>query len=88
MANDRENKAQQQDGTGSAENIDKDRQEQFNELTELSLEERMAVANRIGVPVENVSDADALGTVSGRDDAAGELDDRMEEESTSEETDR
>lgn len=87
MTNDKE-KAQQQPGTGSAENQGLDRNEQFNEFSELSLEERMAVADKIGVPAENVTDAVALGTRSGRDDAAGDSGDRMEEESTGEETDR
>jgi len=87
MAND-SNNPQQQQGTGSAENQNRDRQEQFNELSELSLEERMAVADQIGVPVNSVSDAAALGTASGRDDTAGGSNDRMEEESTGEETER
>jgi hypothetical protein len=86
MANDRE--IQQQKGTGSAENLGRERQEQFNELSELSLEERMAVADQIGVPVQNVGDAAATGAMSGRDDAAGAPDDGMEEESSGEETDR
>ena len=88
MANDRENNPQQQPGTGSAENLGHDRVDQFNELSELSLEERMNVADQIGVPVQNVSDAAALGTASGRDDASGGSGDRMEEQSTGEETDR
>lgn len=88
MANDREKAPQQQEGSGSAENFGQERQEQFNELSELSLEERMSVADQIGVPVNNVSDAVALGTASGRDDAAGGSNDRMENESTGEATDR
>jgi hypothetical protein len=88
MAFDRENGGQPQQGTGSAENRGRDRKEQFNELSELSLEERMKVADQIGIPVENISDAASLGTMSGRDDAAGGSGDRMEEESTGEETDR
>jgi len=87
MANDRENYPQQQEGSGSAENSGHDRVEQFNELSELSLEERMNVADQIGVPVYNVADAAALGTASGGDDEAGNSGDRMEEESTGDETD-
>jgi hypothetical protein len=86
MAIDKE--SNQQPGTGSPENLDRDRIEQFNELSELSLEERMAVADRIGIPVENVGEAAATGTMSGGDDAAGGSTDEMEEESASEETDR
>jgi hypothetical protein len=88
MANDNENFPQQQQGTGSAENVGGDRKEQFNELSELSLEERIAVADQIGIPVANVSDAAALGAMSGRDDLAGGPNDGMDEESTGDETDR
>lgn len=88
MATDNVNNPQVQQGTGSAENTGSNRQEQFNELSELSLEERMAVADRIGVPASDVSDAAALGTASGRDDLAGGFNDGMEEESTGEETER
>src|SRR4051794_32763964 len=88
MANDREMEQQRQPGTGSAENTGKDRKEQFNELSELSLEERMAIADQIGVPVRDVSDAAATGAMSGRDDAAGGSNDGMENESTGEETER
>jgi hypothetical protein len=87
MANDTENN-QQQPGTGSAENQGRDRKEQFNELSELSLEERIAVADQIGVPAESVTDIAAMGAMSGHDDLAGGPGDRMEEESTGEETDR
>jgi hypothetical protein len=76
MANDRENKDQSQRETGSTENIGRERQERFNELSELSLEERMNAADRIGIPVETVSNAA---------DGSG---DRMEEESMGDETDR
>jgi hypothetical protein len=86
MAIDKE--SNQQTGTGSPENLDRDRNERLNELSELSLEERMAVADRIGIPVENVSEAAATGTMSGRDDAAEGSTDEMEDESASEETDR
>lgn len=79
MTNDRE-KAQQQQGTGSAENLGSERQEQFNELSELSLEERIAVADRIGIPVENMGDAAETGAMSGRDDLAGSSNEDMEEE--------
>jgi hypothetical protein len=88
MANDRDYNPQQHEQTGGAESQGRDRKDQFNELSELSLEERMAVADQIGVPVESVSDAASLGTMSGRDDLAGGSNDRMEEESTGEETDR
>jgi len=87
MVNDRESNPQNQQEPESAENLDRERKEQFNELSELSLEERIAVADRIGIPMNNVSDAAALGTAIGRDDTVGDTGERIEE-STDEETDR
>jgi hypothetical protein len=78
MMNDRE-KTQQQ----PAENHDHERTEQFNELSELSLEERMNVADQIGIPANNVEDAVATGTAGSDDETA----DRIEEESTGGDTD-
>ncbi|HEX8314850.1 MAG TPA: hypothetical protein VF609_07655 [Flavisolibacter sp.] len=88
MANERDNTPQAQEGTGSAENTGRERTEQMNELTELSLEERMNVADQIGVPPEQVADVSDTGMLSGRDDASGGSGDRMEEQSTGNETDR
>lgn len=88
MANDRGNDGQVQRGTGGAESQGRDRNEQFNELSSLSLEERMNVADQIGVPAESVGDAASTGAASGRDDLAGGSGDRMERESTGEETER
>ncbi len=85
MANDREYNPQP--GTGSSEDDGGERIEQFNELSELSLEERMAVADRIGIPVNNVGEAAATGTASG-DDAPEDSNNRREEQSTSEGPDR
>lgn len=65
MKNDRE-KVQQQ-GTPSTEDQDQERTEQFNELSELSLEERMNVADQIGIPVNNVEDAVATGAMRDND---------------------
>jgi hypothetical protein len=60
----------------------------MNELTELSLEERMNVADQIGVPPEQVADVSDTGMLSGRDNVSGGSGDRMEEQSTGNETDR
>lgn len=86
MADDKNQQAQQ--GSGSAENAGLGRTRQFNEMSELSLEERMNVADQIGVPTEDVIDANTTGASSGRDDAAGGSGDRMEEENTGEATER
>lgn len=83
MANDRE-KTQQQPDSGGSENDGRKRQEQFNELSELSLEERIAVADKIGIPAARMSDAVALGPVSVRGDDEDNQHKRIEEESTDE----
>ena len=54
--------------------------EQFNELSELSLEARMNVADQIGVPVNNLGDAAATGTMQDRDNSEGRLNERSDED--------
>ena len=77
---------QSQQGTGSAENQNRSRQEQMNPNTEISQKDRRNISNEIGnVPVASPKD---LGALSGRDDASGGSGDRMEEGSTGEETER
>ena len=69
MTNDRENTQRPYpDGEGE-ENNSSARLEQFNELSELSLEERIVVADRIGIPVNDVREAVALGTMQDRDES-------------------
>lgn len=82
MAYDREDNQHDQPGSGSGENGGRNPKEQFNELSELSLEERMAVADRIGIPVDNIGEAAATGTASGIDDATGDLNNQIEENTT------
>ena len=79
MADNRERAQQHQTGTGNAENPDTLPKEQFNELSELSLEERMNVADQIGIPVNNLGDAAATGTMQDRDNAASDPDFQSEE---------
>ena len=67
-----------QPGTGIGDNDDRDRTEQFNELSETSLEERMAVADRLGIPAGSVGEAAATGTISGTDNAGEGPDDGQE----------
>ena len=88
MTNDRENSQQSQPQSESAEKTGSGRNKQFNELSELSLEERMAVADRIGLPVEDIDDDATTGAMTGRDDTAREPNGRTEEASTGEETAR
>lgn len=68
MENERGMAQQQQPGANSGNKFENTTKEQFNELSELSLEARMAVADQIGVPVNNLGDAAALGTMQNRDD--------------------
>jgi hypothetical protein len=86
MANDRDinQHGQVSPDTGNA---GRERTEQFNELSELSLEERMAVADQIGVPVQDAGEAAAMGTISGGEEGSG-TSYEIEEESMDEETDR
>ena len=89
MANEREEMQRNHPGTEGAGNLDRDRKEQFNELSELSLEERMNVADQIGIPVSNAGDAAATGTITGDSEkAAGNPNQHLEDERTSSETER
>ena len=84
--NDRDKAQKPQPDTGSTENQNLERTEQFNELSELSLEERMNVADQIGVPRNNMEDAVASGTIRGYDESETGRNDEIEEET--ETTDR
>jgi hypothetical protein len=88
MTNGSEHNQPRQPATGNEENPGHGHKEPFNELSELSLEERMAVADKIGIPVENEEDAAPAGTTSGRDDAASEMSDRTAKENETEEPNR
>lgn len=77
MINDSD-KVQHQKDRERDEAFDQDRVEQFNELSEISLEERMNVADKIGIPVDNAGEAAATGTASGVDEAAPNQNDRLE----------
>jgi hypothetical protein len=80
MTNDRNNTQQPYSDTEGEENSGNARQEQFNELSELSLEARMNVADRLGIPVNDIGEAVALGTIRDRDESTESANDRMEEE--------
>ena len=77
----------QQQVRNGEENIGEDRIEQFNELSELSLEERMNVADQIGVPVINESNTVEIGTLSGSDDAVVSDDRQTKDDGISENKD-
>ena len=77
----------QQQVRSGEENNGEDRIEQFNELSELSLEERMNVADQIGVPVRNESNTVEIGTLSGSDDAVVSDDRQTKDDGISENKD-
>jgi len=71
-------------GTGSAEQTGRDRNEQLQQGTESN----QKIASQIGEEKGRVGSLNDLGAMSGRDDASGGSGDRMENESTGEATDR
>ncbi|RYG48053.1 MAG: hypothetical protein EOO01_14020 [Chitinophagaceae bacterium] len=75
-----------QQGSGSAEQTGKSRDEQKNTMTDMSEEakQKMAAEADTPVPIATIKD---LGGMS-RDDASGGSGDRMENESTGDATDR
>ena len=75
-----------QEGSGSAENTGRGREEQLNRSSEeLS---RGDVAREAGISKQDISSIEELGGRSGRDDLAGSINDGMSEQSTGEATDR
>ena len=79
---------QNQGGSGSAENIGQTRPDQQHNMQELSGQQKNEIAGDIEsgkVPVASLKD---LGSLSGRDDAAGGSGDGMENTSTGEPTEK
>jgi hypothetical protein len=68
-------------GSGSAENTGRDRQDQMGN-TGLSEQDKQTIADQIGENKESVVGLKDLGAASGRDDASGGSGDRMEDQST------
>lgn len=90
MAKDMDNKSFQegQQGTGSAENTGRDRQEQQSDMTNMPREKKEDIAEEAGLKQEDVTDIGSLGQQSGRDDYAGGHGDDMSGQSSGQETDR
>ena len=77
----------QQGGSGSAEQTNRDRNEQ--KLQGSASEGGKAdIASQIGEKQSDVKTISDLGGMSGRDDASGGSGDRMENESSNEQTDK
>jgi hypothetical protein len=87
MVQDNQHFQESQQGSGSAEQTGRSREEQKNKLTDLSEEAKQKIASDADTPAPVATIKD-LGGMSGRDDAAGGSGDRMENESTGDNTDR
>jgi hypothetical protein len=76
-----------QQGSGSAENVGKEREAQKNQMADISGKEKQEIAAQMGKGPNPVTDIRQMGGVSGRDDHAGESE-GMRDQSTNENTDR
>ena len=88
MEHKKEQTPQSQQGTGSAENKGENRENQLTPNTSLTQPEKEDIAAQIGEDKNAIAGMKDLGAVSGRDDASGGSGDRMEGQSTGQETDR
>jgi hypothetical protein len=79
---------QSQQGSGSAENTGRDRQEQLHRNKDLSGHDKQNIANEIGEKPADVSSLRETGQLSGRDDSSGGTGDQMESQNTGQATDR
>jgi hypothetical protein len=87
--NQKEQIQQSQQGTGSAENVGQERSEQQQQLnSHLTDEQRQDISGQLGNDSGRLADLSELGQLSGRDDNSGGSNDRMEDQSTGERTDR
>ena len=76
-----------QQGTGSAENMGKEREAQKNQKTDVSENEKQDIAAQMGKGPNPVTDIREMGGLSGRDDQSGESE-GMRDENSNDETDR
>jgi hypothetical protein len=77
---------QDQQGSGSAENTERDRQEQVNHSS--SPANKQQVSKETGISQRDIGSIDELGQRSGRDDYSGGSGEGMEGQSTGQPTDR
>jgi hypothetical protein len=87
MNNTQEYKPQVTEGSGSAENVGRSREDQKNQDFNLDEGAKNDIADQIGVDKSNIADLQDLGAGSGRDDLAGGFGDGMINQSTDEATD-
>ena len=86
MATER-NMQQGQEGSGSAENQGRSREDQMAQNTDAQ-DNRQDIKDALGNDANRLSSLKEMGALSGRDDAAGGSSDRMEEQNTGQATDQ
>ncbi len=77
-----------QQGSGSAENMGRNREDQKSKNTTLGSSEKKDIAHDISLDEKDVADLSDLGQLSGRDDYSGNYNDGMSDANTNEGTDR
>ena len=77
-----------QQGSGSAENMGRNREDQKSKNTTLGSSEKKDIADDISLDEKDVADLSDLGQLSGRDDYSGNYNDGMSDANTNEGTDR
>jgi hypothetical protein len=83
-----ENSKQVQQGTGSTENTDRDRNEQKQPLTNVSNQQKKTIGEDIDEGNHDIADLGELGMRGGREDYSGGFGDGMKDENTDERTKR
>jgi len=83
-----ENSKQVQQGTGSAENTGRDRNEQKQPLTNINDQQRNDFGKDLDEGTHKITDLGELGMQGGREDHAGGFGDGMKDESSGERTER
>jgi hypothetical protein len=77
-----------QQGTGSSENRSNPRDEQRNQTTHLTSDQRKDMSQQAGLGRDRMTSIEEMGGLSGRDDYAGGDNDDMSNQNTNERTDR
>ena len=84
----KENLQKGQQGSGSAENTGRSREDQKNQSINLSETERQDIASQTGISTKDIGQLKDLGAYSGREDYSGGDRDGMRDENSDERTDR
>lgn len=77
-----------QQGTGSSENKGESRDQQTNQIRNVSGNQLDDMANKAGLGRDRMTDIEEMGGMSGRDDYAGGDNDNMSNQNTNEPTRR